>query len=189
MGKINVSSLGGFGSHENTLNEYDNEVSEELLDHHLQQIASVYKNSEGCVCYVLGMGAQPKSTYTELKSESGIEVVWSDSILSGASKVLSIFMASYAGLVKISEPEKLPSIVKKLTYLSMAGIYIFNQSTERKFVDRVIKNPLPKEFDFGIKSDGEYFFYIVDADNAESSTGIYEIVSYGKGATDFASVF
>jgi len=188
MGKINISSLGGLGSHENTLNEYDNEVTEELLDHHLNQIASIHEDSEGCACYVLGMGAQPKSTYAELRKESGIEVIWSKSILSGPSKLLSILVASHAGLIKISESEKLPSVVKKLCHLSMAGIYIFDQSMEQDFVDRVIRNPLPKEFDFEIKEDSGYFFYMVDADNAESSTGIYEIVSYGKGASAFASV-
>ena len=188
MGKVNIRSLGCLGSHENTLSEYDNEVSEELLDHHLNQIASIYKDREGYVCYVLGMGAQPKSIYVELRKELGIEVVWSKSILSGPSKVFSIFMASYAGLVKISVPEKLPNIVKKLCHLSMAGVYIFDQSMEHSFVNRVIENPLPKEFDFKIKDDDGYFFYMVDADNAESSTGIFEIVSYGKGASDFASV-
>jgi len=188
MGKVNIRSLGNLGAHENTLNEYDNEISEELLDHHLDQITSVYRDSEGFVCYVLGMGAQPKSTYTELRKESGIEVIWSKSILSGPSKLLSVLVASHAGLIKISAPEKLPSVVKTLCHLSMAGIYVFDQSMEKDFVDRVIRNPLPEEFDFGIKSDEGYFFYMVDADNAESSTGIYEIVSYGKSASGFASV-
>ena len=188
MGKVNIGSLGGLGSHENTLNEYDNEISEELLDHHLNQIASIYKDSRGCVCYVLGMGAQPKSTYAELREEPGIEVIWSKSVLSGPSKALSVLMASHAGLIKISASEKLPSVVKKLCHLSMTGIYIFDQSMEQGFVSRVIENPLLKEFDFGIKNDDGYFFYIVDADNAESSTRIFEIVSYGKDASDFASV-
>ena len=188
MGKVNIGSLGSLGAHENTLNEYDNEISEELLDHHLNQIASIYGGSKGCVCYTFGMGAQPKSTYAELRKEPDIEVIWSDSILSGAFKILSVFMASYAGLVKVSAPEKLPSVVKTLCHLSMAGIYIFDQSMEKDFVDRVLRNPLPEEFDFGIKNDEGYFFYMVDADNAESSTGIYEIVSYGKGASDFASM-
>lgn len=188
MGKLDIRSLGGLGPHANTLNEYDNEVSEELLDHHLNQIASTYEDSKGYVCYVLGMGAQPESIYSELRRESGLEVVWSDSILSGVSKILSVFMASYAGLVKIASPEKLPGVVKRLSHLSMAGIYIFDQSMERDFVERVLKNPLPEEFDFGIKDDSRYFLYMVDADNSESSTGIYEIVSYGKNASGFAKV-
>lgn len=188
MSKVNISSLGSLGTHENTLNEYDNEISEELLDHHLNQIVSVYSGSKGRACYVFGMGAQPKSTYTELKKESGIEVIWSKSILTGPSKLLSVLVASYAGLIKISAPEKLPSVVKKLCHLSMTGIYVFDQSMEKDFVDRVIRNPLPKKFDFGIKNDDGYFLYMVDADNAESSTGIYEIVSYGKDSSDFSGV-
>ena len=189
MGNVNIKQLGGFNVHENTLNEYSHEISEELFDHHLQQITSIYKNCENCVCYVFGMGAQPKSTYTELREENGINVVWSKSILSGVYKMLSILIASYAGLVKISEPDKLPNVFKKLSHLSMVGVYIFDQSLEKEFVNSVIKNPLSKEFSFGIKSDNGYFFYIVDADSMESSTGIYEIVSYGKSASSFANIF
>lgn len=188
MGKLNIGSLGGFGFHENTLNEYDKEISKELLDHQLNQIASICKGNKGYVCYVLGMGAQPKSIYEDLRKEFGVEVVWSDSILSGAFKVLSVFMASYAGLVKISSPEKLPGVFKRLCHLSMAGIYVFDQSREEHFVDCVIKNPLPEDFDFGVKGDRSYFFYMVDGDNAESSTGMYAVISYGKSASGFAGI-
>jgi len=38
----------------------------------------------------------------------------------------------------------------------MAGIYVFDQSMEKDFVDPVIRKLLPKEFNFGIKSDGSY---------------------------------
>lgn len=182
MGKINIASLGGLGFSENTSNEYDNEVTEDLLDHHLSKIASIYRDSEGYVCYVFGMGAQPKSTYEELKKKSGIEVIWSQSILSSPFKVLSLLIASHAGLIKILDPNRLPNVTKKLCHLSMAGIYIFNKSMEEDFVARVLENPLPERYDFGIKEDEHYFLYIVDADNEESSTGIYEIVSYGKAS-------
>lgn len=185
MGKINITRLGGLGSHANTLVEYDYEVSEQVLDSHLTEIAAIFKVADDCVCYVLGMGGQSKATYDHLKKESGVELIWDRSILSGPLRVLSFFIASHAGLVKVLDADMLPSVVKKVCHLSMAGVYIFDKSMEQEFVANVIKNPLPEEFDFGVKKDPGYFFYIVDADNPESSTGIFEIVSYGK-TSDFA---
>ncbi|WP_282611349.1 hypothetical protein [Pelagibius sp. Alg239-R121] len=188
MGKINVDLSVDIGAVENTLNEYDNEISEELLEHHLEQIASIFECSEDLVCYVLGMGSQPKSTYTELRHETGLDLIWSKSVLPDLFKPLSVFIASYAGLLKVLESEKLPSVVKKLCHMSMAGVYIIDHSEEQYFLDRVMHYPQCKEMDFGIKRDDRYFLYLVDADNAESSTGVYEVVSYGKRASSFANV-
>lgn len=189
MGKFNLSVVGGLGFHENTSVEYDNEVSSELLDHHLSGIVSTYKKIEGCACYVFGMGAQPRSTYADLEKESGVKVIWSGSLLSGPSKILSLVVSSQAGLVKVTDPNKLPLVVRRLCYLSMAGVYIFDQNIEERFVAKVLENPLPEKYDFGVKDDPSYFFYLVDADNFESSTGIYEIVSYGKSASWFEKIF
>lgn len=182
MGKIHITGLGGLGSSENTLNEYDNEVSEELLDRHLVQVADILGKNDDSVCYVLGMGAQPKGTYAALKKERGIDVVWTRSILPDPLKILGFFIASYSGLVKILDHEKLPSITKKLSHLSMAGVYVIDKSMEKEFVDCVSGYPSPRNFDFGTKSDSRYFFLIVDGDNSESTTGIVEIVSYGKSS-------
>jgi len=188
MGEINLGVLGSLGRHKNTLNEYDNEVSEELLEHHLEQIAKVLEHSENYVCYVLGMGAQPKSVYRDLEKKAGVELVFSTTILPGAFKILSFVIASHAGLVRILSAGKLTYVVKKLCHMSMVGIYIFDRSFENKFVERVKNNIFPDRFDFGIKKDSSYFLCLVDADNFESSTGIFEVISYGKSAKEFAKL-
>jgi hypothetical protein len=182
MGRMHIKELGGFRSSENTLDEYDNEVSEELLDHHLKRIAAILGESEDSVCYVLGMGAQRKETYMALQKESGIDVVWTRSILPGLLKVLSVVVASYSGLVKVLDSQKLPSVTAKLSHLSMAGIYIIDRSREKEFIDCVSKYPVSRDFDFGVKSDSRYFLLLVDADNSESSTGIMEVVSCGRNS-------
>lgn len=189
MGKIDLGPSVGLGTHENTLSEYDNEISEELLDHHLVQIASIFDLSKNFVCYVLGTGGHPKSTFTELRQEADIDVIWSKSLLSGPFKLLSGLIASHAGLVKILHSDKLPSVAKRLCHMSMIGVYIIDQSEEQYFLDRVMHYPQGEEgMDYGIKRDDRYFLYLVDADNGESSTGIYEVVSYGKKASSFANV-
>ena len=62
----------------------------------------------------------------------------------------------------------------------MAGIYLFPKNHELKFIEIITNNISSSSFDYGVKKYDDYFFYVVDADNYESSTGIYEIVSYGK---------
>jgi hypothetical protein len=186
MGKIDLAELGGLGSSVNTLDEYHNEVSKEILDRHLAKIAAILGNSHDNVCYVLGLGAQPKGTFAELGKKTGIDVVWTRSVLPGLFKVLGFVIASYSGLVKVLDPQELPSVTRKLSHLSMVGVYVVDKSMEKEFIACVSRYPSPGDFDFGVKSDSRYFFLIVDADNAESSTGIVEIVSYGKNSV-FAS--
>ncbi len=183
MGKISVKEIGSLGKSENTLSEYDNEINFELLQHKLRRIAKAVENSEGCVCYVMGMGAHTKDTYCKLKKIVGVDLVWFGSLLPKYTRIFSPLVASYAGLLKILDTEKIPSVFSVLVEQSMAGIYVFPDSFESQFVELVKSNPLPKDYDFGIKSKKNYFYYIVDADNSESSTGIYEIVSYGVDAS------
>jgi hypothetical protein len=189
MGSVTLKELGGFQKHENTQIEYDNELSYDLLEHRLKKIASLIDLSGDKVCYIIGMGGRPKSTFYKLQKTEGVNLIWYGSIFPKYLRILSIFIASYAGLVKVIDSKKLPDLFLDICDSSMAGIYIFNKSMEKKFVDEVIKNPLPVHLDFGIKYDASYFLYVVDADNNESSTGIYEIISYGKNATDVATCF
>ncbi len=125
------------------------------------------------------MGAHPKETYKKLAKVNGIEVVFNRSLLPKYMYIFSLIIASYEGLIRIIDPNKLEDAFLKLIECSMAGIYIFHNSGEAEFKKNVINSLGKKEFDFGIKENMDYFFYIVDADNLESSTGMYEIVSYG----------
>jgi hypothetical protein len=147
------------------------------------------KETDELVCYVVGMGALDKSTYKLLSNEKGIEVIWYGSILPGILRIISPLVASYAGIVKVLDPEKISSVFFQLTERSMAGLYIFSSEYEATFVNNVILNPTPRKYDYGIKELSNYFIYIVDADNYESSTGIYEIVSYGKDERLFSEYF
>lgn len=187
MGKIAVQEIGGLGKSENTLSEYDNEISFELLQNKLVRISKALQNSDGHVCYVMGMGAHPKDTYRKLKKTAGVDLVWLGSLLPKYARVFSPFIASYAGLFKVFNADKIPNIFLTLVEQSMAGIYVLPKSFEPRFVDLVKSSPLPKDYDFGIKSNKDYFYYIVDADNSESSTGVFEIVSYGVDASFISS--
>ena len=189
MRKFEIKEIGGLGKGKYTESEYDNEVTTEQLAHHLEKVANILVNHPNYICYVVGMGAQPKSKYLELRKVTGVDVMWYQSILPKYLRILSYAIASYAGLIKVNKPERLKETFLKLSEQSMVGVYLFNPSREESFVQSVKDNPLPNNYDFTVKEDDDYFMYIVDADNAESSTGIYEIVSYGVAASDMVGQF
>lgn len=66
----------------------------------------------------------------------------------------------------------------------MAALYSVSQGLEAEFVSKTKAQGARKHHDFGIKQDPAYFIYMVDADSMESSTGVYEIVSMGRGASE-----
>lgn len=134
------------------------------------------------VCYVLGMGAHPRSSYEAISKINGVEVVWNDTVLPTKWRWLRNLIASEAGLVKIRESSALAGVFERLSHLSMSAIYIFNAAYEKSFVQCVINNPVPTDYSFGLSETDDYFIYMVDADNSESTTGAYEIVSYGAKA-------
>ncbi len=182
MSQIIIRQTGGLVENKNTLCEYDNEVDCELLAHRLNTIADALSGDEKYVCYLVGMGGLPKSIYLEIQNTFDADVIWNSSLLPKCIKLLSCIVASYAGLVKINDFKEIPDIFSLLIEQSMAGIYFFPKEYETEFVALVKQNPLPNSSDFGIKKFNDYFFYMVDADNSDSTTGIYEVVSYGIGA-------
>src|SRR3546814_4835098 len=90
------------------------------------------------------MCSQPRGTYASLLGEACVEVVWESSVLPRGMRWLG-FVASEAGLVKVLDYRKLPEIFARISTLSMAGIYIFDESLERSFVEEVKRNPSPAD--------------------------------------------
>jgi len=189
MGRLELGDYEHIEAHVNTDTEYYNPVSDEVLKSRLRHIADILTSNPGNHCYVVGMGAQSKSTYQALDDVDGIHVVWSGSMLPRFARVLGLVIASHAGVLKIEDPRVLPKVMLRLAQRSMAGVYVFSHASELRFVERVTAEPVVQGIVFDIKSDPDYFFYVVDADNFESETGMVEIVSYGKGATLFKQLF
>ena len=61
--------------------QFDREVELTPIDTRTNQIAQQMEGNESLVCYVFGMGAQPKSTYRSLEGIDGVAVLWNASIL------------------------------------------------------------------------------------------------------------
>ena len=183
MGKITFSKIGGLGCSESTRTEYDNEINYELLEYKLFNIEkAICKNKSDYVCFVFGMGGQPKIKYLSFRKYSGVELVWFGSILPKPLRFFSRLIASHAGLLKVKDIKCLSVVFLSLVEQSMAGIYVFPKHFEERFINTVKNNPTPQDYDFGIKQNDDYFYYFIDADNYESNTGVYEVVSYGVNA-------
>lgn len=176
---ISIGRGGKFNQSPNTKAEFDRDVTLESVRDVLEMLAQGCFQHPDRVCYVFGMGAQPKATYTYLQGKEGIQVLYSQSLLPWYGRWLGCFVGSFEGLVRVSDFSQLPAVFLRLIDRSMAGVYIFSASHENDFLRVVCSNTSERQFDFGVKSDPSYCFYVVDADNSESRTGLIEIISYG----------
>lgn len=177
MRDLALKKIGQKSIHKNTLDEYDREIHKERFRYVTEKISESIQ--PGKASYIFGMGKHSKSSYTNLKGTAGIEVVWTRSIIPVYLSPLRIFIASYAGVVKVLNHDKIPLVFEILSKMSMVGLYIFDIRLEEKFTQVIKERRYSNYADDIVKEDSQYFIYKVDADSIESSTGIFEIVSYG----------
>jgi len=130
----------------------------------------------GKVCYVRGMGHQPRSVYSQMERLPGIRVVNYESLLPPGLR----FIPSHRGLVRIDDPSKLSAVFNELTAQSMATIYVFDASLEASFVDAVRHADAQRGQSFGVKQDPGYLIYYVDEDRDDSPTWMVDFLSYDE---------
>lgn len=169
-----------FQASKNTHAEFDRDVSYAEIEAVLTKLARFQGDSDEVICYVYGMGAHPRSTYQSMQKLDGVHVEFFRSVLPRKLQVLSWFVASYEGLIRIEDLSRLPEVFLTLMKQSMVGVYFMNKDLACGFVRSVKEKREGALIDFGIKDDPAYSIYIVDADNVESTTGLVAIVSYGR---------
>lgn len=178
MGEFLIKTIDKTPQHQNTLREYSREIREEEF---LTFLAKVSENRHlDKSCFIFGMGKHPKSTYRTLQHIPGIEVIWYGSLLPWYLGLFRVAIASYEGIVKVSEPKLIKGTFERLSRMSMVGLYFFDKRLEDAFIETVKTRKFSYYADDLVKQDSGYLIYQVDADSLESSTGIFEIVSYGK---------
>ena len=160
--------------------QFDRQIEQDTIARRAGLIAQQIEGNDSVVCYVFGMGAQPRSTYASVAKMDGVKVLWNISVLPRKWRWLNRIVASEAGLVKIEKASALVEVFSKVVHSAMAAIYVLPQSAEQMFVTEVRNNPTPADYGFGATDRDDYFIYMVDADSRESSTGVFEIVSYGR---------
>ena len=160
---------------------FDNEATEEIVAARLERVVSSLFDEQGMSeIYVVGMGGQHKSLYEEVDAIEGAEVLFQGSLLPRVFVFLRPIIASYRGLVRVSNRDAARKVFEMLVTRSMAGIYLCPNCRSREFESAVKSEKRPTDLGFGLGIDPRHFYFIVDEDNAESSTGCYEIVSYGR---------
>lgn len=174
MGRVVTSRARLLANSETTESEFDRLVSPEHIKETLIAISSA--PIEGKSCYVFGMGGHPKSSYEEIRKLDGTRVLFCRSLLGGFLGVLSGIVASYEGLVKITDPARISEVFLKLAERSMVGLYIFDPVFEDKFQHLAMSTDR-STYDFSVKGDPGYVMYFADMDSVD---GIVEIVSFGR---------
>ncbi len=159
-----------------THRDFADYVSEEDIQRVLNAIVESGYSRLGKVCYVRGMGHQPRSVYSRLEHLPGLRVVNSEGLLPPGLR----FIPSHRGLVRIADPSKLPAVFNELTAQSMATIYVFDASLEASFIDTVRQGDPQRDESFGVKQDPGYLIYYVDEDRDDSPTGMVEFLSYDE---------
>lgn len=179
MGRIALTGGGGFAASNNTKGELHRDTSFDDVARVLHRLSGALSLAHDRVCYVFGMGAQPKKKYDSLRHVPGVEVMFARSVLPRFARFLSPVVASYEGLIKIHDPSRLPDTFLGLMERSMVGVYCITSQLEQGFIAAVQEQSRFRRYDFGVKADPAYSLYIVDADNNESETGMVEVISYG----------
>ena len=181
LGRIDLKRLGSFGDSANALVSYSRDVTANDVLATVRSLAGAEPIKKRLkTCLLFGMGAQPRSTFGALEREKGVAVLFYRSMLRGPLALLRPIVASYEGVVRVEDPEKLEAVFGSLMDRSMVGLYCCAPENETAIVAAMRRGD--SGFDFGLKNDPAYLLYVVDADNAESATGIHEIVSYGREA-------
>lgn len=139
---------------------------------------------DGYVCYVLGMGARPRSIYRKIRNINGVQLIRYRSVISRIFSWLFPFVASYEGIVKIEKSYLLPHVFNLVAEASMAAVCCFSRNMEASILQSFLNSPRGKLYKNLLKEDPFYVMLLVDTDCPNSKTGVIKIVSYGVDAQD-----
>lgn len=162
--------------------QFDRPIELEAISERINEIVRQLKHADSVACYVFGMGAQSSATYNAIAKMDGVKLIHRSSVLPLKWRWLRWVVASEAGLIKIEQASVLKEVFEIVVDSAMAAIYILPLAAESDFVASVLRSVTPPDYSFGTSGLDDYFIYVVDADNNESSTGAVEIVSYGTHA-------
>lgn len=180
MGSVKIGGERESRRSPNTEKEFSRPTTMETVSTTIDRIQEfMSEHANDYVCMLLGAGAHPRSTYSELRKDDGIIVAWTGSILPAPINLVLFFVASQAGVIRVNSPEKMAQTFKKLMKQSMAGVYIVPAEYAGNLTAKMIEQARYGEQDFNVKDTSRYFRYVVDADNSGSVTGMIESFSYG----------
>ena len=167
--------------------KFDKQVESDDVERRLECILNqlIQKKDSNYHLYLWGMGGQTRGFYKSLDENDVYKVLYYGSIMSGPFKVFS-FIPSQAGLIEIKKVDKgkIIELFFSVGECSMVGLYGFrSQQVAEEFIMSVCENSSKIALEDSMaEKDLAYFSYIVDFDNTESETEIYEIVAFGENS-------
>lgn len=183
MGRLTLSTSPGLPPSANVRREFSRDVPDSRLEQVLLDLSKAPSFVTGRVaCVLYGMGAQRRALYLQLARQPGIELMLCRSLLSSWRIIFRPLVASYEALLRVSNPTLLPSTFEQIVHRSMAGAYFLDPSLLSRAALGSVRASEGLPFDLGMRADPRHALYILDADNAESTSGYHEIVSYGPDA-------
>ena len=78
------------------------------------------------ICIVYGYGSQPTSTYRELATLHGLEIVWDQNFGPWWLFPFTLVVASRGGLIRILELEVIEKVLLRLARLAMVELFSFS---------------------------------------------------------------
>lgn len=109
----------------------------------------------------------------------GVEVVCRRSLLPGGMAFMNFFIAAYSGIVAVRDTSKVNDVFRLMARFSTVGVYVIPELSARSWLESMKSDFPPGDFHAGCEGIEDYFIYYLDADNGNSETGAYRMVSSG----------
>lgn len=180
---IRLSDFDFFPKNKNTKFELSSETVKEEISNIALSLSERLEVEKNYVCYVLGMGARPKSIYKNIEKIYGIQLIRYRSVMPDVYAFFFPFVASFEGVLKVEKFEVLPRVFDLISDSSMAAICCFSKKYEGSMVRSFLNAPKGKLYKNLLKNDPSYVMLLVDSDCYESTTGMMKVVSYGVDAS------
>ncbi|MBK8659364.1 MAG: hypothetical protein IPN22_10990 [Bacteroidetes bacterium] len=182
MGGLHLLSDGKYVKGENTVYRKAVEVQLPRIEYLLNEISKYDVYNENKVCFIYALGGQSLEVLKKTGEIQGVESVLIERYMTGGFilKILAFLSSGYRGLFKIGSLENLPQAFYPLIEYWMAEVIIIDKSMEFELIEYIKSQNNSNLIRQQIEKDPGYFLYEVDGDNFESSTGMVQIVSYGK---------
>jgi hypothetical protein len=180
--RLDIAPSGGMPRSAHTALEFSRDVSIEDAQQHIVAFSEAWSRSEKPVtCFLYGMGAQRSGLYRHVANQSGATVLRLRSLIPWPMAPLRLIVASYEAVLEIPTPAVLSAAFWRVVERSMAGIFFVHPEHAQR-IRSELRSAKSLPLDLWSKADCTYALCIIDADNAESPTGLYEIVSVGSAA-------
>lgn len=145
---------------------------------HLAQVSDLVAGPRVCLAY--GYGSQPRAVYRQLRTRTGLRVLWQATFGPLWLRPLASLFAGQGGLIQVLDPHDVPTLVDALSDLAMTELYSCSAERLSDVVDLVRRDGWRSFIGPVIGRDSDYFCFGVDGDAHSTPTRHVAWISYGS---------